>query len=356
MATGDHLGEEIALEARAAALISSRRDRRLALPQRFAGQVTHLTCPATVWKYVVGAVTRSDASLVMLDLEDSIPRGDDQALARGRDNIVRAFETLDWGSRLRFFRPRGLELDPGFSDLTNVVLRAGDRIEGLIYPKVESAEEVRLLDDALSAVEKARGLESGHIRIGLLIESVEAEAHIDEIACASERLCCLILGVFDYWGSLSMAPSLCRADHPLLLDLRARLVKAAARVGVPAIAEMTANYPTKDKFPEEQRAALEECRRDARLARDMGFEGKWVGMPAQCAVVAESFALDPGEVARAVDEVRAFLEAERSGRGAVMIDGKMADRATDWVNRRLLIRAKALGQLDSETASELGLS
>ena len=49
----------------------------------------------------------------MLDLEDSIPRGDDAKLAEGRANVIRSFNTLDWGSRLRFFRPRGLALDPG---------------------------------------------------------------------------------------------------------------------------------------------------------------------------------------------------------------------------------------------------
>ena len=68
--------------------------------------MAHLTCPATVWKYVESAATKSAANLVMLDLEDSIPRGDDAKLAEGRANVIRSFNTLDWGTRLRFFRPR----------------------------------------------------------------------------------------------------------------------------------------------------------------------------------------------------------------------------------------------------------
>jgi hypothetical protein len=38
-----------------------------------------------------------------------------------------------------------------------------------------------------------------------------------------------------------------------------------------------------------------------------------------------------------------------------MIDGKMADRATDRINRVALKTALALGQLDASTAAELGL-
>jgi hypothetical protein len=50
-----------------------------------------------------------------------------------------------------------------------------------------------------------------------------------------------------------------------------------------------------------------------------------------------------------------FLEAECAGRGAMMIGGKMADRATDRINRTTLKTAYALGRLDEGLAKELGL-
>jgi citrate lyase beta subunit len=190
----------------------------------------------------------------------------------------------------------------------------------------------------------------------VLIESVAAEERAFEIAAASRRITALVFGAFDYWGSLGMVGVPYRMDHPLLDHARARLVKAAASVGVPAIAEMTVNYPTKDKSPAEQRAALEECRRDAEHARALGFRGKWTGIPPQAAIAREVFTLDDATVARALDEARAFLAAERAGRGATMIDGRMADRATDRVNRVALRTAYALGRLDEATARELGVA
>lgn len=338
-----------------AALVEQYEAGRVDLPSRFLLQMAHLTCPATVWKYVEKACTASAANLVMLDLEDSIPRGNDVKLAEGRDNVVRAFRELDWGSRLRFFRPRGLSLDPGHTDIQHVVEACGDRVEGLVYPKVESAEEVRAIDATLRSLEQSLGMREGHVRMQLLIESVAAEERAFDIARASKRLTGLIFGAYDYWGSLGMLPELYRTDSPMVGHARARLVKAAAHVGVPAIAEMTLNYPTKDKSEQEKMAALDECRRDAEIARDYGFSGKWTGIPAQTGIALEVFRLPDRVIEAALEEAQLFLQAEEEGRGAAMIKGKMADRATDRMNRVVLKQAHALGKIDPQTASRLGL-
>ena len=80
-----------------------------------------------------------------------------------------------------------------------------------------------------------------------------------------------------------------RTDHRLIDHARARIVKAAASVGLPAIAEMTLNYPTKDKSEADQKAALDECKRDAEYARSFGFRGKWTGILAQAEVARDVF-------------------------------------------------------------------
>src|SRR4249920_1915555 len=97
-------------------LLDRYQTQIIELEPKYLLQMAHLTTPATVWKYVESAVTKSKANLVMLDLEDSIPRDNPELLEQGRANVIRAFNELDWGPRLRFFRPRGLELDPAHSD------------------------------------------------------------------------------------------------------------------------------------------------------------------------------------------------------------------------------------------------
>ena len=349
------LSIETAAQARNQKLIAAEDARDLALPPKFLLQMAHLTTPATVAKYVESACTKSAANLIMLDLEDSIPRGNEALLTTARDNVVRAVNDLDWGRRLRFFRPRGLRLDPGHSDIIDIVTRAGAKLDGLVYPKIESAAEVVSIDHTLTALEAHLGLPAGRIRVEVLIESANAEEQVFEIARSSRRLVGLIFGAFDYWGSLRMIGEPYRTDHPLIDHARARIVKAAASVGLPAITEMTLNYPTKDKSEADQKAALDECRRDAEYARSFGFRGKWTGIPAQTQIALDAFSLPDSVIQAAVVAAKAFLAAEKEGRGATMIDGKMSDRATDRIHRVALQTAFALGRLDAATAKELGL-
>lgn len=337
-------------------LAAAEEAKILKLESKFLVQMAHLTTPATVAKYVETASTKSAANLVMLDLEDSIPRGKEDLLVQGRDNIVHAVNDLDWGRRLRFFRPRGLKLDPGHTDIIDVVTRCGKNLDGLIYPKIESAAEVVSIDHTLTALEAQLGLPAGKIRIEVLIESANAEEQVFEIARSSKRLVALIFGAFDYWGSLRMIGEPYTTEHPLVDHARARIVKAAASVGIPAIAEMTLNYPTKDKSEADQKAALDECRKDAEYAKSFGFRGKWTGIPAQTQIALEVFSLPDSVIAEAVVAAKAFLEAEREGRGATMIQGKMSDRATDRIHRVALQTAFALGRLDAKVAEELGVS
>jgi citrate lyase subunit beta/citryl-CoA lyase len=336
-------------------LLDQYRNQAIELEPKYLLQMAHLTTPATVWKYVESAVTKSKANLVMLDLEDSIPRDNAGLLEQGRANIIRAFNELDWETRLRFFRPRGIELDPSHEDIAVIVEAAGSKLDGLIYPKIEDADEVRSIDQTLTAFEEAFGLTRGGIRIEPLIESASAEENVFEIARSSRRLVGLIFGSYDYWASLGMGASSYRADHPLISQARGRIVKAAASVGIPAIAEMTTNYPTRDKSEEERRAAMEEFRSDALLGRDFGFAGKWTGIPDQIAMAVEIFQTPDDEIERAINEAKQFLEAEASGLGATMIDGKMADRATDRLNRNTLKKAYAMGRIDAALATQLGV-
>jgi citrate lyase subunit beta/citryl-CoA lyase len=336
-------------------LIVAEDARDLGLPPKYLVQMAHLTTPATVAKYVESACTKSSANLVMLDLEDSTPRGNDALLKAGRDNVVRAFNELDWGKRLRFFRPRGLRLDPGHTDIIDIVTRAGKNLDGLVYPKIESAAEVVSIDETLTLLEEKLGLPKGHVRLEVLIESANAEEQVFEIARSSRRLVGLIFGAFDYWGSLRMIGEPYSTEHRLVDHARARIVKAAASVGLPAIAEMTLNYPTKDKTEVEQRDALDECRRDAEYARSFGFRGKWTGIPAQTQIAIDVFSLPEEVIQQAVEAAKAFLAAEREGKGATIIGGKMSDRATDRIHRVALETAFALGRLDAATAKELGI-
>ena len=67
-----------------------------------------------------------------------------------------------------------------------VVAAARKNLDGLIFPKTETPDEVRSIDATLTALERKHGLPEGKISIQVLIESVSAEEQVFEIAITDE--------------------------------------------------------------------------------------------------------------------------------------------------------------------------
>ncbi|MCB9728345.1 MAG: hypothetical protein H6744_04560 [Deltaproteobacteria bacterium] len=310
----------------------------------------------------------SHAPLVMIDGEDAQALRDD-VVQLGRENAIRVFREAKWGRTLRFYRPSGLGLDYCIEDLVIVLSEAGrDRdpahypIEGIIWPKAEHPDELRWVADLLSGIEEKLGLEHGQIRMQFLVESGYGLWHLPQLveAC-TDRLAGLIFGIADYAADIQL-PHIIN-DHPVCDMARGLIVNLAGAVGVPAIDNMTVNYPVADrsKSPDENRAhvlaRIKECYDDARHGQALGMDGKWVGHPVQLFAVMLAYhaALPQEEVDAEVRKIAAYVEAVDASVGATIIEGVMSDRATDRHARKKLRKAVALGRLSPERAQALGI-
>ena len=60
----------------------------------------------------------------------------------------------------------------------------------------------------------------------------------------------------------------------------------------------------------------------------LGCEGKWAIHPSQLALANEVFTPPEAEITKAKRILAAMAEAEREGRGAVALDGKLIDYAS----------------------------
>ena len=236
-------------------------------------------------------------------------------------------------------------------------------LDAVVYPKIEHPEEVDLLHDLLTQAEAALGLEPGSIRTAYLVESGAAVSQLDRIALrAVDRLCGLIFGSADYSADLGLHTI--SDEHPAAEWARARIVAVAGAVGVPAIDGMTLAYPVADPSLDEtanrerflSRMAL--VFDDATRARREGMLGKWVGHPAQ--LFATLLAMDASFDADVLEQEVARVEAYRdavgaTGSGAAIVDGDMADRATDRHARVVVRQAVASGRFDPARARALGV-
>jgi citrate lyase subunit beta/citryl-CoA lyase len=280
----------------------------------------------------------SDADAVCIDLEDAVAVDEKPA---SRANVVRALRELDFGRKMRAFRINGLDTPFAYRDLIEVVEGAGDRLDLVMLPKANSAQDVAFVCMMLTQIEASRGF-TRRIGIEAQIESAKGFLWAREIAQASPRLEALIFGPGDYSATMQMpVANIGELDENDQIYPGHRwhavmhtVVAAARAYGLRAIDGPYAGY--------RDTAGLEQA---CRIARVMGFDGKQCIHPSQLTVVNRMFGPTHDEVMRAKAVVEAYEKAVQSGRGAIGHDGKMIDMANIRMARAVLRK------FDTQTAT-----
>jgi len=256
---------------------------------------------------------------LILDIEDAVAP---QAKAAARDAACAAAVSGDYGHREITIRVNGADTQWHDDDLAAACAAGPDAI---VVPKVNSADAVLALVDAMSA----HGAPE-HTRLWAMVETPAAMLHAEEIASASERLTVLVMGTNDLAKELY-------AEHvpgrqPLLTGLGLALL--AARATGKAILDGVYNdVQDIDGF-------LAECRQ----GREMGFDGKTLIHPGQVAGANAAFA--PSD--DAIDDARGILQAweDGAGSGVVTYRGRMIESLHVESARRTLSMYDAIRNLD----------
>ena len=120
--------------------------------------------------------------MTFLDLEDAVAPLEKEA---ARAKVVDAIKNLPWDDRVLCVRVNAWDTEWTYGDVIEVVGNAGERLDEVMLPKVQSAAEVVALDLLLTQVEKNVGLPVGHIGIEAQIETARGLINVDEICAAS---------------------------------------------------------------------------------------------------------------------------------------------------------------------------
>ena len=278
-----------------------------------------LYVPAHVEKFVGSAHTRgSDA--IILDLEDAVPPAEK---ARARGLVASAAKRVGQGGADVLVRINGPELADDDIDAA-----VGPAVAALYLPKVESADEVRRLSARIAAAEARAGGPVGRTRLVALIESAKGWLNMGQIAAADARLVALSLGSEDFCADVGMEPS----EDTLMLP-KQQLIITAASAGLMAFGVVGVNTNFKDEA-----AYLAMVKR----SRGFGYSGSSAIHPSQVPLLNAAFSPDPAEIAHAERVIAAAEAAEREGRGAVALDGKMIDAPIVARAQGLLARHRAI--------------
>jgi malyl-CoA/(S)-citramalyl-CoA lyase len=296
----------------------------------------------------------SRVDVLLGNLEDAV-RADRKEAARA--GLIEVARTTDFGDTQLWTRVNSLDSPWGLDDLLTLVPAIGDKLDVIMVPKVEGAEDIHYVDRLLAQLEAKAGL-TRPILVHAILETARGVANVEEIAGASPRMQGLSLGPADLAASRRMKTTRVGGGHPGYLvrtdpvndDLTtgrhtyqqdlwhytvARMVDACAAHGI---------LPYYGPFGDiRDTVACEDQFRNAFL---LGCVGAWSLHPVQIDIARRVFSPSPREVAWA----RKVIAAMGDGTGAVMIDGKMQDDATVKQCRVVAELADALAARDPELA------
>jgi len=254
---------------------------------------------------------------LILDLEDAVAP---DAKPAAREAAAAAVRSGEYGGRELTIRVNGIGTEWHVDDIKAAAAAGPD---GIVVPKVNSADEVRSL---VALIEAAGAPEK--TRLWAMVETPEAIFNVREIAAASPRLAVLVMGTNDLVKELYAEHVPGRA--PLLTALSLSLLAARA-AGVAILDGVYNDVKNAEGFAAE-----------VEQGRQFGFDGKTLIHPGQVEPANAGFA--PSE--QAVEDARGLIEAfESSTGGVVTYNGKMVENLHVESARRTLAIAEAIAAL-----------
>ena len=293
-----------------------------AIPRR---QRSQLAVPASNPRFIEKAA-QSTADVIFLDLEDAVAPSEKVS---ARANAIAALNDIDWGNKTVQVRINGLDTEYMYRDVIDIV---------------EACPRLYMVDTLVTQIEMTKK-RSKRIGFDLLIETALGMSNVEAIAASSTRIEALSFGVGDYGASTRARSTYIGGNDPdygvltppdaqgqrafhsgdMWHYAMSRMLVAARAYGLRPIDGPFANFSD----PKEYEAV-------ARRAAALGYEGKWAIHPTQIEIANTVFSPSEKEIAYAKRIMEAMAEAQREGRGAVSMDGRLIDIASIKMAENLL--------------------
>ena len=292
--------------------------------------------------------------VLLANLEDGVPATDKEAARQGLVDVGR---TVDFGSAQFWTRVNSLDSPWGLDDLLTAVTEVGDKLDVIMIPKVEGAEDIHYVDRLLAQLEAKAGLERP-ILLHAILETARGVANVEEICGASPRMQGLSLGPADLAANRRMKTTRVGGGHPDYLvrqdppggDIQAQRAIYQQDLWHYTIARMVDACQANGIFayygPFGDIADVVACEDQFRNAYLLGCVGAWSLHPTQIDIARRVFSPDAADVRHA----RRVIAAMGDGTGAVMLDGKMEDDASVKQCRVMIELADELAARDPELA------
>jgi malyl-CoA/(S)-citramalyl-CoA lyase len=286
------------------------------------------------------------------NLEDAVKADNKEAARAG---LVKIAQETEFSPTQLWTRINALDSPWVLDDLTTLVTEIGDKLDVIMVPKVQGAEDIQYVDRLLAQLEAKAQLERP-ILVHAILETARGMVNVEEICGASPRMQGLSLGPADLAADRRMKTTRVGGGHPGYVvredpnpdqpaatrpahqqDLWhytiARMVDACAMHGI---------YPYYGPFGDISDAVA--CEDQFRNAFLLGCVGAWSLHPKQIEIANRVFSPSVEDIRHA----RRVVAAMGDGTGAVMLDGKMEDDASLKQCLVLVELAEQLAEIDPE--------
>ena len=279
-----------------------------------------LYVPGNVPKFIDKAHERG-ADCILVDLEDSVTVAEKPTARALLPETMKKVVQGGADVAVRINRPMRLAIPD-----IEAAVRPG--LAALFITKTEGVQHLRLLDEAVSEMERERGMPVGSVGFGAMIEHPRALAELNDIAERGPRVIAMMLGGEDFALETGSVPG----DESL--ELPKRLVAFAAQahgVAMIGILGTVADYSDPAAY-----------KKSAERAQRFGFSGGTCVHPGLVQALNEAFTPSADDVAYAKKLIVADEKAAAEGRGSFTVDGKMIDIPVIDRARRLIARYDAI--------------
>ena len=285
--------------------------------------------------YMPGSNTRAlekgrtlPADALILDLEDAVAA---DAKAQARANIAAAVEAGGYGYRELIVRINPLSSAWGYEDL---VMASTCGADAVLVPKVESADMVRQVEAAMDNATAPK-----EVAIWAMMETPLGMLHSEEVAGASPRLGCVVMGTSDLAKDLHASHT--RDRMPMITSLGLCLLAARAY-----------NLAILD-------GVHLDLRDDEGLAYSceqglaMGFDGKTLIHPRTIPIANQAFSPTEDEVTWSRKIIEAHAAALAQGKGVAVFEGKLIESLHVENAKRIVALSEAIAERAAEDLAKV---
>jgi len=249
------------------------------------------------------SAARTDADVLLLDIEDSVQPLQNKSIAR---SLIRKMVGEGvFSGRVLFPRVNDRESGNLLKDVYELTIPG---ITGFMYPKSKSGDDIYFFDKLLETIEYEKGIAPGTFKIIPLIETASAVINVDSICKASKRVIGIAFGCEDFVSDLGGIH-----DHEgqSIYVPRAIIAMAAKANDIAAIDTVHINVHD-----------LEDLEKNLIIAKNLGFNGMLVLHPKELDLVHKYFTPSEKEVHDSMEMLQLYEIAEKENKGVAVMNGK----------------------------------